>query len=122
MGQERKKEHCQTDNTLTWVGNGSRVSNVETQRLRNLLTRRICLQRLNSLSFFRSISSNNVKAFLWKQAIYFLPLRVFHKRSDEERNVLEQILTQHHGTFGLTEQEINLMQTLAEQYLQQGIE
>ena len=58
----------------------------------------------------------------WKQAIYFLHLLVFHKRSGEERNVLEQILTQHQGTFGLTKQETDLMQTLAEQYLQQGRE
>ena len=58
----------------------------------------------------------------WKQAIYFLHLLVFHKRSGEERDVLEQMLTEHQRTFGLTKQEADLMQTLAEQYLQQGIE
>ena len=58
----------------------------------------------------------------WKQAIYFLHLLVFHKRSSEEREVLEQILSEHQETFGLTKQETALMQTLAEHYLQQGIE
>lgn len=58
----------------------------------------------------------------WKQAIYFLHLLVFHKRSSEEREVLEQILSEHKETFGLTKQEAELMQTLAEHYLQQGIE
>ena len=38
----------------------------------------------------------------WKQAIYFLHLLVFHKRSSEEREVLEQILSEHQQTFGLT--------------------
>ena len=58
----------------------------------------------------------------WKQAIYFLHLLIFHKRSSEEREVLEQILSEHQETFGLTKQEAELMQTLAEHYLQQGIE
>ena len=58
----------------------------------------------------------------WKQAIYFLHLLVFHKRSSEERGALEQILSEHQGTFGLTKQEADLMQTLAEHYLEQGIE
>ncbi|MDD9973624.1 MAG: Rpn family recombination-promoting nuclease/putative transposase, partial [Candidatus Poribacteria bacterium] len=58
----------------------------------------------------------------WKQAIYFLHLLIFHKRSSEEREVLEQILSEHQGTFGLTKQEVDIMQTLAEHYLQQGIE
>ena len=58
----------------------------------------------------------------WKQAIYFLHLLIFHKRSSEEREMLEQILSEHQETFGLTKQEAELMQTLAEHYLQQGIE
>ena len=58
----------------------------------------------------------------WKQAIYFLHLLIFHKRSSEEREMLEQILSEHQGTFGLTKQEVDIMQTLAEHYLQQGIE
>ena len=56
----------------------------------------------------------------WKQAIYFLHLLVFHKRSTPEQHVLEQMLSEHQETFGFTQQEADLMQTLAEHYLEQG--
>ena len=56
----------------------------------------------------------------WKQAIYYLYLFIFHRRSVEERQTLDQIVSEHHETLGLSEQEEHLMQSMAEHYLEQG--
>ena len=58
----------------------------------------------------------------WEQAIYYLYLLVFYRRSVEERSTLEQILSEHQKALKLSEQEVELMQSMAEHYLQQGIE
>ena len=58
----------------------------------------------------------------WKQAFYFIYLLIFYRRSIKERNTLDQILSEHHETLGLSQQEKTLMQTMAEHYLEQGME
>ena len=58
----------------------------------------------------------------WKQAIYYLYLLVFYKRSVEERGVLEEIMSDHYKALNLSDQEVEIMQSMAEHYLQQGIE
>lgn len=58
----------------------------------------------------------------WKHAIYYLYLLIFYQRSVEERQTLEQIVSEHHKTFRLSEQEAALMQSMAEHYLEQGLE
>ena len=58
----------------------------------------------------------------WKQAIYYLYLLIFCRRSAEERQALEQLVAEHQKTLGLSEQEEALMQSMAEYYLQQGIQ
>ena len=58
----------------------------------------------------------------WEQAIYYLYLLVFYRRSVEERSTLEQIVSEHQKALKLSEQEVELMQSMAEHYLQQGIE
>ena len=58
----------------------------------------------------------------WKQALYYLYLLVFYRRSVEERGVLERFISEHSETFSLSEQEASLMQSMAEHYLEQGIE
>ena len=58
----------------------------------------------------------------WIQAVYYLHLLVFHRRSIGERADLERIVSEHHEILNLSQQEVTLMQTMAEHYLQQGIE
>ncbi len=58
----------------------------------------------------------------WEQAIYYLYLLVFYRRSVDERSTLEKILSEHQKALKLSEQEVELMQSMAEHYLQQGIQ
>ncbi len=58
----------------------------------------------------------------WKQAIYYLYLLIFYRRSDAERETLEAIVSEHQKSLRLSEEEATLMQSLAERYLEQGIE
>ena len=59
---------------------------------------------------------------VWQQAIYFLYLLIFFRRSVEERAVLEQIVSETRPHLGLSDEEEQLMQSMAEHYFQQGIE
>lgn len=67
-------------------------------------------------------SLNEEDRVSWKQAIYYLYLLVFYKRSVEERGVLEEIMSDHYKALNLSDQEVEVMQSMAEHYLQQGIE
>ena len=58
----------------------------------------------------------------WVQALHYLHLLVFYKRSVVERADLERIVAEHKTTLNLSQKEVTLMQTMAEHYLQQGIE
>ena len=58
----------------------------------------------------------------WTQAVYYLHLLVFHRRSVGERADLERIVSEHHEALSLSQQEVTFMQSMAEHYLQQGIE
>ncbi|MDE0397724.1 MAG: Rpn family recombination-promoting nuclease/putative transposase [Candidatus Poribacteria bacterium] len=58
----------------------------------------------------------------WKQALYYLYLLVFYQRSVEDRVVLERFISEHQQTFNLSDQEASLMQSMAEHYIEQGIE
>ena len=59
---------------------------------------------------------------VWQQAIYYLYLLIFFRRSVEERAVLEQIVSETQPNLGLSEEEEHLMQSMAEHYFQQGIQ
>ena len=59
---------------------------------------------------------------VWQQAIYFLYLLIFFRRSFAERAVLEQIVSETQPHLGLSDEEEQLMQSMAEHYFQQGIE
>ena len=58
----------------------------------------------------------------WQQAIYYLYLLIFFRRSVEERAVLEQIVSETSPYLGISDEEEKLMQSMAEHYFQQGIE
>ncbi len=58
----------------------------------------------------------------WKQAIYYLYLFIFYRRSIDEWPALERIVSENHEFLELSEEEAQLMQSMAEHYLQQGIE
>ena len=58
----------------------------------------------------------------WKQAIYYLYLLIFYRRSEEEREALEQLVSDHQQTLKLSGEETELMQSMAEYYLEQGIQ
>ncbi len=58
----------------------------------------------------------------WVQALHYLHLLVFYKRSVGERADLDRIVAEHQRTLNLSQEEVTLMQTMAEHYLQQGIE
>ena len=58
----------------------------------------------------------------WQQAIYYLHLLIFFRRSVKERAVLEQIVSETSPYLGLSDEEEHLMQSMAEHYLQQGME
>ena len=59
---------------------------------------------------------------VWQQAIYLLYLLIFFRRSFAERAVLEQIVSETRPHLGLSDEEAQLMQSMAEHYFQQGIE
>ena len=58
----------------------------------------------------------------WAQAVYYLHLLVFYKRSVGERADLDRVVAEHQRTLNLSQEEVTLMQTMAEHYLQQGRE
>ena len=58
----------------------------------------------------------------WQQAIYYLYLLIFFRRSVEERSALEQIVSETHPYLDLSDEEKQIMQSMAEHYLQEGIE
>ena len=58
----------------------------------------------------------------WKQAIYYLYLFIFYRRSDAERETLEAIVSEHQKSLRLSGEEATLMQSLAERYLEQGMQ
>ncbi len=57
----------------------------------------------------------------WVQAVFYLYALVVHKRSVEERADLDRIVSEYRATLALSEEEVNLMQSMAEHYLEQGI-
>lgn len=59
---------------------------------------------------------------VWQQAIYYLYLLIFFRRSVEEQAVLEQIVSETQPYLGISEEEEQLMQSMAEHYFQQGRE
>ena len=59
---------------------------------------------------------------VWQQAIYYLYLFIFFRRSFEEQAVLEQIVSETHPYLGLSAEEEQLMQSMAEHYFDQGRE
>ena len=63
-----------------------------------------------------------VERSVWQQVIYYLYLLIFHRRSAEEQPVLADIVSETHPYLGLSDEEEQLMQSMAEHYLEQGIE
>ena len=59
---------------------------------------------------------------VWQQAIHFLHLLVFFRRSVAERAVLEQIVSETRPHLGLSDEEEQLMQSMADHYFEQGRE
>ena len=59
---------------------------------------------------------------LWKQAIYYLYLLIFHRRSAAERETLDVIVSEHQKSLQLSTEETKQMQTIAEYYIEQGVE
>ena len=59
---------------------------------------------------------------VWQQVIYYLYLLIFHRRSAEEQPVLADIVSETHQYLGLSDEEGQLMRSMAEHYLEQGIE
>ena len=58
----------------------------------------------------------------WKQAIYYLYLLIFCQRSVAERETLEKIVSEHQKSLRFSDEEAELMQSMAQHYLEQGIE
>ena len=58
----------------------------------------------------------------WKQVIYYLHLLIFYRRPIVEQPTLERIVSENHPFLELSDEEKQLMQSMAEHYLQQGIE
>ena len=58
----------------------------------------------------------------WQQVIYYLYLLIFFRRPIRERAALEQIVSETHPYLDLSDEEKQIMQSMAEHYLQQGIE
>ncbi len=65
---------------------------------------------------------SEVERSAWQQVIYYLYLLIFHRRSAEEQPVLADIVSETHPYLGLSDKEEQLMQSMAEHYLEQGIE
>ena len=59
---------------------------------------------------------------LWKQGIYYLYLLIFHRRSMAERETLKEIVAEHQKSLQLSTEETIQMQTIAEYYVEKGIE
>ena len=59
---------------------------------------------------------------LWKQAIYYLYLLIFYKRSVREHQRLNEIVSENEESLRLSPEEESLMQSMAEYYLEQGME
>ena len=59
---------------------------------------------------------------LWKQAIYYLYLLIFYRRSVREHERLNEIVSANEGSFRFSAEEESLMQSMAEYYLEQGME
>ena len=57
---------------------------------------------------------------LWKQAIYYLYLLIFYRRSVREHERLNEIVSANEGSLQLSVEEESLMQSMAEYYLEQG--
>ena len=57
---------------------------------------------------------------LWQQTIYYLHLLIFYRRPIDERPMLNQIVSENHPFLEISEKEKQLMQSMAEHYLQQG--
>ena len=57
---------------------------------------------------------------LRQQIIYYLHLLIFYRRPIDERPVLDQIVSENHPFLDISEKEKQLMQSMAEHYLQQG--
>ena len=58
---------------------------------------------------------------VWQQVIYYLYLFIFHRRSADEQPVLADIVAETHPYLGLSDEEAQLMQSMAEHYLERGI-
>ena len=58
----------------------------------------------------------------WQQAIHFLYLLIFFRRSVAERAVLEQIVSETQPDLGISDEEEQLMQSMADHYFEQGRE
>ena len=59
---------------------------------------------------------------LWKQAIYYLYLLIFYRRSVREHERLNEIVSENEESLRLSPEEESLMQSMAEYYLEQGME
>ena len=57
---------------------------------------------------------------LWKQAIYYLYLLIFYRRSVREHERLNEIVSENEESLRLLPEEESLMQSMAEYYLEQG--
>lgn len=58
----------------------------------------------------------------WQQVIYYLYLLIFFRRPIKERAALEKIVSETHPYLDFSDEEKQIMQSMAEHYLQQGIE
>ena len=59
---------------------------------------------------------------LWKQAIYYLYLLIFQRRPAAERETLKEIVGEHQKSIGFSTKETKQMQTIANYYVEQGLE
>ena len=59
---------------------------------------------------------------LWQQTIYYLHLLIFYRRPIDERQRLDQIVSENHPFLNIPDKEKLHMQSMAEHYIQQGIE
>ena len=57
---------------------------------------------------------------VWQQVIYYLYLLIFHRRSAAEQPVLAEIVSETHPYLGLSDEEEQLMRSMAEVTFQQG--
>ena len=57
---------------------------------------------------------------VWQQVIYYLYLFIFHRRSADEQPVLADIVSETHPYLGLSDEEEQLMRSMAEVTFQEG--